>query len=152
MLWQIMVEITFSMFLQLHWLLIDDIDQISKLMLAENDLGFGPIKLCMKYGCYKLFLEFFHTEGVFLKNELNSGLLSIQYYEVPEYSYYGSRALKSPFEFLRYVDDKKTERLEMTNILGHPIIAAWINSDFKNHIIPTLLWGILETLLCIFGL
>ena len=65
---------------------------LKSILLQEDKDGFRPLELAANTGTFGLFLDIFHTRGVYLTRECTKGIYLKQYFDITEYeSVTGSR-------------------------------------------------------------
>src|SRR6218665_139132 len=132
-------------------------ESISKLLLMEDELGLRPLEFAAHFGTLQFMMALWETSGVYVVKQDIVGVFRYKWYDITEYMTLGSDTdrhfLKSPLQFMIYLDRipfySKTGRW----VLNESIMADWIARSVRSKSLTFLLWLVLKLIYtCIFSI
>ena len=115
--------------------------KLKSILLQEDNCGFRPLELAANNGTFGLFLDIFHTRGVYLTRECTRGIYLKQYFDITEYeSMTGSRRHRSPLTCLGLLDMDAVDRKYTEEMFKGQHVHQWIKFKYKKNLIFFILW------------
>ena len=121
---------------------------LKSILLQEDKDGFRPLELAANTGTFGLFLDIFHTKGVYLTRECTKGIYLKQYFDIIEYeSVTGSRRHRSPLTLLGLLDMDSVDRKYTEETFTSQHVHQWIKFKYRKNLIFFVLWFISRMIL-----
>jgi hypothetical protein len=128
---------------------IEGVQKFKTLLLANDSDGLRPLELASKLGTFLLLKEILETDGVYKMAVFQTAFERRVKYDFTDYESHGagSRSLRNPLAFLRYIQDSDLQKDGCIDLFqNHPLLQKWIALRF--HLtIPYLLIPCLSKLI-----
>src|SRR6218665_2464418 len=111
-------------------------ESAAKLLLMEDELGLRPLEFAANLGTLQFMMALWETRRVYMVRQDIVGIFRYKWYDITEYMLTGSgkarHYLKSPLQFMVYLDRIPFYSETGRRVLNESIIADWITRSVRS--------------------
>ena len=123
-------------------------ESIAKLLRMEDELGLRPLELAAHLGTLQFMIALWETRRVYMVRQDIVGIYRYKWYDITEYMPTGSgkarHYLKSPLQFMVYLDRIPFYSETGRRVLNESIIADWIARSVRSRRLTFVIWFVLK--------
>src|SRR6218665_2300170 len=123
-------------------------ESAAKLLLMEDELGLRPLEFTAHLGTLQLMMALKETRRVYMVRQDIVGVFRYKWYDITEYTTLGSETgrhfLKSPLQFMVYLDRRPFYSEFGRRVLSESIVSDWIARSVRSKRHLFLSWLVLK--------